>query len=106
MVTLPLDTGAERAVSISPKAPPVGERMVAAAYSTSGQSLGNWAKAVAAALVKLARRDCGIFSKAIMPLRELKGPEAEERNSVRAAGWEISWAWMGTLTSVPILKMS
>ena len=39
-----------------------------------------------AALVKLARRDCGIFSKAIMPLRELKGPEAEERNSVRAAG--------------------
>ena len=41
MVTLPLDTGAESAVSMSPNAPPVGERVVPVAYSTSGQSLGN-----------------------------------------------------------------
>ena len=96
IVTLPLDTGAESAASISPRASPVvGDRLVPVAYSTSGQSLGNLAKAAVASLVKLARRCEGIFSNAIMPLSELKGPAAEAKNEVRAAGWVISWAWMG-----------
>lgn len=71
MVTFPLDTGATRAASIRPSLAPVGAILVPVAYSASGQSEGNWDSAEMAALVKLARIDYGIFSKAIMPLREL-----------------------------------
>lgn len=101
MVTLPRDTGAESAASMSATAPPVVcERVVPVAYSIFGQSLGNWAKAAVAALVKLARRDCGIFLKAIMSLRGLKGSEAEEKNSLRAAGWERARVYLIHLISL------
>lgn len=53
MVTLPRETGAVSPATMKQRPDPSGPAPVPAAYSTSGQSAGNWSRAVRAAFVKL-----------------------------------------------------
>lgn len=106
IVTLPRETGATRAARRKTRPDPSGSTLVPAAYSTSGQSAGNWSRAVKAAWLNSRRRVSGTFSNATMPLKEPKGPDASLRNSDTASGCWRSCAWVGISTCLKTVNSS
>ena len=86
MMTLSRKKSPVKAAPTTPRFASFENAAVEATYSTSGQSSGRSRRALSAEGIKFLRNYCGIFSKAISPLKNNKGPAPFSKNLIKASG--------------------